>query len=51
MSAHFDFDVPPFDTLSPAQQALLTELGVHYMQGYLIDKPRPLCDIGYQTES
>lgn len=34
-----------------AQQALLTELGVHYMQGYLIDKPRPLCDIGYQTES
>ena len=24
MSAHFDFDVPPFDTLSPAQQALLT---------------------------
>lgn len=34
-----------------AQQALLTQLGVHYMQGYLIDKPRPLCDIGYQTES
>lgn len=34
-----------------AQQALLTELGVHYMQGYLIDKPRPLCEIGYQTES
>ena len=33
------------------QQALLTELGVHYMQGYLIDKPRPLCEIGYHTEA
>ncbi|WP_052285730.1 EAL domain-containing protein [Kluyvera genomosp. 1] len=34
-----------------AQQALLVELGVHYMQGYLIDKPRPLCEIGYHTEA
>lgn len=33
------------------QQSLLTSLGVHYMQGYLIDKPRPLCEIGYQMES
>lgn len=24
------------------QQQLLERLGVHYMQGYLIDKPRPL---------
>ena len=25
-----------------AQLELLEQLGVHYMQGYLIDKPRPL---------
>ncbi len=30
---------------TPEQQTLLTELGVHYMQGYLIDKPRPLSEI------
>lgn len=33
------------------QQALLVKLGVHYMQGYLIDKPRPLYEIGYPTET
>lgn len=32
------------------QQTLLSQLGVHYMQGYLIDKPRPLCEIANRTE-
>lgn len=36
---------------TPEQQTLLASLGVHYMQGYLIDKPRPLCEIGYETEA
>ena len=32
------------------QQTLLSQLGVHYMQGYLIDKPRPLCEIANRIE-
>lgn len=33
-----------------AQQALLTSLGVHYMQGYLIDKPRPLWQLEHKKK-